>query len=605
METDTFRQCSLFSAGNPPTYSNVVYDKEGKPVTTTALPNHPVSKRKVSWRHNKCPNCKTGAASTKRKHDDSAEDSKLPIFNEILLQLHEQRATQQTIMAQLQDLTNFSSSANCRRHGNVHDDDEHSLAQHHVLKFQGERRDDGTHQLSLPPTSSPEALPQKPLTMPPTKERLPPTHAVPSGKYAQHARYQPSAEHMFHAVNSLDFQQRSRPQLTLKSTPLKKYASASSSGATFREQLKDLKTSSTSTRPSVVLASDRGWTLNISAPLGSGSYADVWKGSIHYDEGWARDVEEVAIKRLTRDNPAPGEISKEYLFSAYLCQLYGKKTPVCEPKFLLDRVDITNIFESILVMEIASCSLSSYIHAHFEGVPARHNEARDANLQSIYLALIEAVLFVNAAGVHHRDLHTGNVLLRVRDRDGNLCHGTHHIVSLDDRSSTFDVLISDFGMSEFFSESAPVNIVDITVLLRGAEAYMAPDCFQNNDGWSVLFIGYLLAGVNPPWNLKGKGSRTVLPFEVDLIKMRCLFGEHWQCTVSNLKAIISDEESKEMSQWRRNAQRDANLWFEAFELDSLFKALLEAEVQFLQTGKLVPWTEPASRWRNKVLRNGI
>jgi hypothetical protein len=549
--------------------------------------------------------------SVKRKRNDDNQDSERVVTSEMKSELQEQKTTQQTPLSRPKDLTAFSPSTHCLRRVDSHDNDRNLHSQHHFVQEDRKQRKDDIqpeHQHILPPSSAP-AHPTKnfPHPVPPKPSLSSQTqdlYLLPWKMDAHNVSYPPTAEHMFHAFNSMNLHMRSKPLLSLKSVSEKQTLSDSSNSASFREQLKRMSDSSTATRPSVVLTSDRGWTLNISAPLGAGTYADVWKGSLEYDAGWDRETEEVAVKRLIRDNVAPGDISKEYLFSAYLCQVYGKKTPVCEPKFLLDRVEVSSILESLLVMEIASCSLSSYFHAHFEGLSATYNEDQNASLHSIYLAFIEAAYLVNAAGIHHRDLHTGNVLLRIRDKDGNICHGTQHlVVPLDLGSSNFDVLICDFGLSEFFCTSG--SAFESSVIFRGAEAYMAPDCFQNSDGWSVLFIGYWLAGVRLPWDLKGKGGRPVLSLEVERIKMRCLFGERWLCSISNLKAIITDEDSKSITQWRRDAQRDANLWFEAFELDGLFKALLEVELQFLQTGKLVPWTDAASRWRNKVLRNGI
>ncbi len=524
-------------------------------------------------------------SSVKRKRNNDNQDSQQLVTSEIKSELQEQKTTQHTPLRRPEDLTAFSPSTHCLRRVDSHD----NVSCPPVSSSE-------KHRYLLQPFSDP--ITQK-LSLSTQTQDL---YLLPWKTDAHYGSYPPTAEHVFHAFNSMNLHMRSKPLLSLKSVSEKQTLSDSFNSASFREQLKRMSASSTATRP-VVLASDRGWTLNISAPLGAGTYADVWKGSLEYGVGWDRETEEVAVKRLIRDNVAPGDISKEYLFSAYLCQVYGKKTPVCEPKFLLDRVEVSSIFESFLVMEIASCSLSSYFHAHFEGLAATYNEDRHTSLHSIYLAFIEAAYLVNAAGIHHRDLHTGNVLLRIRNKDGIICHGTQHlVVPLDLGYSNFDVLISDFGMSEFFCTSG--SAFESSVLFRGAEVYMAPDCFQNSDGWSVLFIGYWLAGVRLPWNLKRKGGRPVLSLEVEQIKMHCLFGERWHCSISNLKAIITEEDSKSITQWRRDAQRDANLWFEAFELDGLFKALLEAEVQFLQTGKIVPWTEAASRWRNKVLRNG-
>ena len=116
---------------------------------------------------------------------------------------------------------------------------------------------------------------------------------------------------------------------------------------------------------------------------------------------------------------------------------------------------------------------------------------------------------------------------------------------------------------------------------------MAPVGFQHSDWWSVLTIGCILAGRMVPW------YHDIADFDdeasIDREKLGALFGRGWKKTVESLK-----QAQAKSSAWLCNSITDAkNAWVRKAGLPQLFEILLDAEIEYMQTGRTVEWRRAA------------
>ena len=107
---------------------------------------------------------------------------------------------------------------------------------------------------------------------------------------------------------------------------------------------------------------------------------------------------------------------------------------------------------------------------------------------------------------------------------------------------------------------------------------MAPGCFHHSDGWSVLFIGYYLAGIKLPWYEKSV-TRTA---DIDASKTSCLLGDAFRYDERSLDALA---DGSFCAAWRKDSQEKLvkYKWPFACFMGELFRALIQNELDMLRS----------------------
>ena len=195
-------------------------------------------------------------------------------------------------------------------------------------------------------------------------------------------------------------------------------------GRSFRDRVSSFRSGSNTND---IWMSTKNWKLCLKSVLGTGTYGQVWAGTLSTLEptGWTV-AKAVAIKFLSSKQPpeeAAGscEFHKEFTTAAYLqfafdrqvsiarllsagsASVFGLSTsPVAAPCFLADRY-ISDARDPILCMERVSISLHSFFHNF---VLEREYKPRFNYSSWIYDKLVRSVLVMFSARVQHNDMHT-------------------------------------------------------------------------------------------------------------------------------------------------------------------------------------------------------
>jgi len=187
-----------------------------------------------------------------------------------------------------------------------------------------------------------------------------------------------------------------------------------------------------------------------------------------------------------------------------------------------------------------------------------------------------ASFLLDESGVSHNDLHPGNVVAMVRNHRGELCFSAPAALFPLTLQNT-EIRFIDFGKSSWVK---PNGLADNNgSASRGAEVYMGPDSFRHSDGWSVLIMGYYMAGISLPWH----SSSIVREVDIDILKCRCLLGDTFKYNEKSLQALA---DGSTQTVWRTKAaeKMDRLKWPYRRFMEELFQALVSNELKVLRDG---------------------
>ncbi|KAK9106228.1 hypothetical protein Scep_023072 [Stephania cephalantha] len=188
-----------------------------------------------------------------------------------------------------------------------------------------------------------------------------------------------------------------------------------------------------------------------SKELGDGGFGTVYHGKL-------RDGREVAVKRLYEHNykrveQFMNEISiLSRLRHKYLVSLYG-----CTSR---------DSRELLLVYEFVS---NGTVADHLHGNHAKAGHLTWPIRMSIAIESADALTYLHATEIIHRDVKTNNILL---DKE-------------------FHVKVADFGLSRLF----PTDVTHVSTAPQGTPGYVDPEyyqCYQLNDRSDVYSFGVVL-----------------------------------------------------------------------------------------------------------------
>ncbi|KAK9115440.1 hypothetical protein Syun_022237 [Stephania yunnanensis] len=188
-----------------------------------------------------------------------------------------------------------------------------------------------------------------------------------------------------------------------------------------------------------------------SKELGDGGFGTVYHGKL-------RDGREVAVKRLYEHNykrveQFMNEINiLSRLRHKYLVSLYG-----CTSR---DSRDLLLVYEFVSNGTVAD---------HLHGNHAKAGHLTWPIRMSIAIESADALTYLHATEIIHRDVKTNNILL----------------------DNEFHVKVADFGLSRLF----PTDVTHVSTAPQGTPGYVDPEyyqCYQLNDRSDVYSFGVVL-----------------------------------------------------------------------------------------------------------------
>ena len=182
---------------------------------------------------------------------------------------------------------------------------------------------------------------------------------------------------------------------------------------------------------------DFKWTENSGDRIGSGTFANVYKG--HH----AREKYEVAVKCVTRSRILKNEKSQRIL-GREIDILQNIKT--CPYIVKLFAVEETRA-EIILVMELCDDDFAVYRKA---------NDPSEQMVIRFFTQVAQGVSFLHQHDIVHRDIKPQNVLIKWTDP----------------KRKQFDIKLADFGYARYWDHNMPL------MSLAGSPAFMAPEALQ-------------------------------------------------------------------------------------------------------------------------------
>ena len=182
---------------------------------------------------------------------------------------------------------------------------------------------------------------------------------------------------------------------------------------------------------------DFKWTENSGDRIGSGTFANVYKG--HH----AREKYAVAVKCIARSRILKNEKSQRIL-GREIDILQNIKT--CAYIVKLFAVEETRA-EIILVMELCDDDFAVYRKA---------NDPTEQMVIRFLNQVAKGVAFLHQHDIVHRDIKPQNVLIKWTDPKKKL----------------FDIKLADFGYARYWDHNMPL------VSLAGSPAFMAPEALQ-------------------------------------------------------------------------------------------------------------------------------
>ncbi|KAI6652650.1 Inhibitor of nuclear factor kappa-B kinase subunit beta-like [Oopsacas minuta] len=182
---------------------------------------------------------------------------------------------------------------------------------------------------------------------------------------------------------------------------------------------------------------DFKWTENSGDRIGSGTFANVYKGH-HVREKYAVAVKCIARSRILKNEKSQRILGREIdiLQNVGTCAYIVKLFAVEETRA-----------EIILVMELCDDDFAVYRKA---------NDPSEQMLIRFLSQVAQGVSFLHQHDIVHRDIKPQNVLIKW----------------IDPKKKTFDIKLADFGYARYWDHSMPL------VSLAGSPAFMAPEALQ-------------------------------------------------------------------------------------------------------------------------------
>lgn len=214
--------------------------------------------------------------------------------------------------------------------------------------------------------------------------------------------------------------------------------------------------------------------------------------------------------------------------------------------------------------------------------------------------LADGLQYAHEHGILHRDLKPSNILLQPRG-DWSAAAGrtmVHDPVPLEELCTTFQPMISDFGLAKLFAaagagaqsgDDAPISELHLSTK-AGTPQYMAPEQFTGN-----------VRDIGPATDVYGLGA---ILYEV--LTGRCMFRQN---SVESLRYQVTEVQPAGLRQLRRDVPRD----LEAICLKCLAKTVPERyrsarnlanDLRAFSRGDAVaarpwPWYEQLAKWSKK------
>jgi len=214
------------------------------------------------------------------------------------------------------------------------------------------------------------------------------------------------------------------------------------------------------------------------------------------------------------------------------------ENPACRPFLLLDGASISSQAESLLIMEVASCSLSMWLKQW------PFQEKYLSWYTEVYTRIVSSALRLDECGVSHNDAHPGNIGLFMKCKDGKDISNAMMSFKAD-YTGPWQVKFFDFGKSSWGVYSAE----DAKDVSQGLPSFMAPSGFFPSDGWAVYILAFFMAGLPLPWyklNCDVNGKRV----HIDKVRTGCLLGKEFCRTEAHLVALL---EGKTRVDWLDHA----------------------------------------------------
>ena len=182
---------------------------------------------------------------------------------------------------------------------------------------------------------------------------------------------------------------------------------------------------------------DFKWTENSGDRIGSGTFANVYKGH-HVREKYAVAVKCIARSRILKNEKSQRILGREIdiLQNVGTCNYIVKLFAVEETRA-----------EIILVMELCDDDFAVYRKA---------NDPSEQMLIRFLSQVSQGISFLHRNDIVHRDIKPQNVLIKWTDP----------------KKKVFDIKLADFGYARYWDHSMPL------VSLAGSPAFMAPEALQ-------------------------------------------------------------------------------------------------------------------------------
>ena len=182
---------------------------------------------------------------------------------------------------------------------------------------------------------------------------------------------------------------------------------------------------------------DFKWTENPSDRIGSGTFANVYKG--HH----VREKYPVAVKCIARSRILKNEKSQRILGREIDILQNVKTCPFIVKLFAVEETRS----EIILVMELCDDDFSVYRKA---------NDPSEEMITRFLIQVAQGVSFLHQHDIVHRDIKPQNVLIKWTDP----------------KKKAFDIKLADFGYARYWDHEIPLQS------LAGSPAFMAPEALQ-------------------------------------------------------------------------------------------------------------------------------